>query len=209
MWSIGLRIRCSKLPWRGACEDCGSIVTHGKDELLCAGCHRTLGSSVKRVGEGLRRDAAHWLDECRASTIGLPAAVVDSFLPSTACLCTRADGFYRKFMEYRKQPTRRCVPCGARKTSQWCFGGSCHQQDQVFFAESVGSKRTTTGMPTTKKVIAADSSICNTCHLSFHNAVGNVESAPIFAPCDHTSKGARAGVSDSYIACQRGTGPRR
>jgi len=72
----------------GAWEDRRGNVTHGKDELLCATCHRTLGS-------GLRRDAAHWLDKYRAaSTVGLPVAVVDSFLPSTACLCSKADYFY-------------------------------------------------------------------------------------------------------------------
>ena len=72
-------------------------------------------------------------------------------------------------LAYWEQPTRCCVPCGA----QWRFGGSYHQQYQVFFAESVGSKRTTKGMAATKEVITADSFICDTCHMSFHNTVGN------------------------------------
>lgn len=155
----------------GECEDCGDGITHGIDELLCSACHRTLGSRVIHLGEKRLPLATEWIQECRASNRGLPTAILDSYQPSTACLCARADCFYRHFSVFTKSSTKpRCIPCGARSSRGWRTAGYHYNEYQHFFSGEKGCERTESGMAATKEVITVESAICSRCYSAFKNA---------------------------------------
>ena len=101
------------MPQSAACVDCGTA--HTSNEFLCAACHRT-GDDIKRwkhLGPSLYAQAVEWFEQCRAAGEGLPTCIVESFVPSTSCLCSRSDCFFAYFTKYRRKIHRNmCVPCG-------------------------------------------------------------------------------------------------
>ncbi|CAM9469481.1 unnamed protein product, partial [Ascophyllum nodosum] len=102
---------------------------------------------------------------------GLPTCIVESFVPSTSCLCSRSDCFFAYFTKYRRKIHRNmCVPCGSTKSSLWRNGGVRAEQYQLFF-EGAGRNRADGGMLKTKRVLTAESTICNPCHMAFHKYV--------------------------------------
>ena len=152
-----------------ACVDCG--VTHTGNEFLCAACHRTEdGINIWRhLGPSMYAEAIAWFEQCRAAGEGLPTCVVESFVPSTSCLCSRNDCFFAYFNKYRgKVPENKCVPCGSTKSVRWRSGGARAEQYQLFF-EGAGRNRADGGMLKTKEIITADSTLCNPCHMAFHS----------------------------------------
>ena len=159
------------MPQSAACVDCGAA--HTGNEFLCAACHRT-GDDNKRwkhLGPSLYAQAVEWFEQCRAAGEGLPTCVVESFVPSTSCLCSRSDCFFANFAKHRSKITRNmCVPCGSTTSSQWRNGGGRAEQYQLFF-EGAGRNRADGGMLKTKQVLTAESTICNPCHMAFHNYV--------------------------------------
>lgn len=156
----------------GTCGDCGDGVTHGEDELLCAACHRTLGTPPLHLGNTLRRPATAWVEECRSTGAGLPARVLRTFRPSKSCLCQRTDCFYKAFERYRRQSAeRRCTPCGTKTTSQWQRLGPMCRQYQVFFSDGAWSKRAGARMAAAKEAITAENWICCACRGAFAHAV--------------------------------------
>ncbi|CAM9114542.1 unnamed protein product [Ascophyllum nodosum] len=119
-----------------------------------------------------------WFEQCRAAGEGLPVCVVESFVPSTSCLCLRSDCFFSAFEKYRRKIVgNMCVPCGSTKAAYWRIGGGRAEQYQLFF-EGAGRNRADGGMLKTKEVITAGSTICNPCHMAFHNHVTSPERRP-------------------------------
>ncbi|CAM9094088.1 unnamed protein product [Ascophyllum nodosum] len=159
------------MPQGAAFVDCGAA--HTGNELLYATCHRT-GYGTKRwihLGPSLYTKAFAWFEQCRAAGEGLPTYVVESFVPSTSCLCLRSDCFFATFDKYRRKvPGNMCAPCGSTKSGYWRIGGERAEQYQLFF-EGAGRNRADGGMLKTEQVITAESTICNPCHMAFHNYV--------------------------------------
>lgn len=154
-------------PVGGRCGDCGE--THAVDDLLCAACHRPPadGSRWKHLGPELLQRAIVWAEEGLVAA-GLPAKVVASFVPPSACLCQRSDCFYSSFRKIRSKFDRReCVPCGATKTTVWKRAGIRAEQLQLFF-QGDGASRTDGGMRRTKEAINTESSICHPCTAAFY-----------------------------------------
>ncbi|CAM9506323.1 unnamed protein product [Ascophyllum nodosum] len=136
-------------------------------------CHRT-GHGSKRwnhLGPNLLVQAIAWVKECRAAGEGLPTCVVGSYVPSTSCLCSRRDCFYRTLGNKRQRAVgNMCVPCGSTKVAYWRNVGERAEHYQLFF-EGAGSDRTKDGILKTKEVIAAESSICHPCHMAYYDYV--------------------------------------
>ena len=127
------------------CENCGGGVIHTSEEFLCAACHRT-SNRWKHLGPDLLDDAIAWANECRAAGVGLPRAVVKSFVPSEACLCPLGDCFYHNLTKVRLEGNRRtCISCGTNKGSRWRTGGERARQYQLYFTGE-GLHRTDRGM---------------------------------------------------------------
>ncbi|CAM9236144.1 unnamed protein product [Ascophyllum nodosum] len=94
----------------GPCEDCGGGVIHARDDFLCAAYHRT-APHWHHLGPSYLEDAIIWVGECRAAGGGLPTAVVESFVPSGACLCSSGDCFLANLRKHRDKSQRReCIP---------------------------------------------------------------------------------------------------
>ena len=83
--------------WRG--------VIHTGDIFLCAACYRT-SPPWYHLGPNLRDDPTAWVQECRAAGAGLPTAVVKTFFPSGACLCSLGDYFFETLREYQAKRVR-------------------------------------------------------------------------------------------------------
>lgn len=152
----------------GTCADCGC--EHPENASLCAACHKTPEDRVWKhlAGEDMRSEAIAWVERCREEGRGLPAGVVESFVPSGACLCNEAGCFYRGFDRERSRK-KFCVPCGTTKSVRWRTGQVLADQYQFFFKSTHGVGRTTNGMAKTQTAITADSDICNACHMTYYN----------------------------------------
>ena len=99
---------------------------------------------------------------------GLPACAVGSFVPSIAFLCFSGDCFCEAFEEYRQRVDESmCASCGSTKIVLWRSGGERAKQYQVCFV-GAGITRTDGSMLKRKKVITAESSICNPYHTAFY-----------------------------------------
>ena len=130
----------------------GGLFTPARDEFLCAACYRT-APHWHHLGPIYFEDAIRWVGECRAAGGGLPTAVVESFAPSEACLCSSGDCFLANLRKCRDKSQRReCIPCGTNKSDWWKTGGERAGQYQLYFTgERV--HRTAGGMRKTKEVI--------------------------------------------------------
>ena len=75
------------IPHWDACGDCG--VAHTGNEFLCAACHRPEDGTKRwiHLGPLVHEQAMAWFEQCREAEEGLPVWVVESFVPSTSCLC--------------------------------------------------------------------------------------------------------------------------
>ena len=89
-------------------EDCGGGVNHTGDDFLCAAFHRT-SPRWYYLGPIVLDDAIRWVRECRAAGAGLPTAVVESFVPSGACLCSSGDCFLANLRKYIDKSQRKRV----------------------------------------------------------------------------------------------------
>ena len=78
---------------------------HTGEEFLCAACHRP-SNCWKHLWPNLLDDAIAWAKECQAAGIGLPGAVIKSFVPLEACLCTSSHCFCLSLSEFRTENIR-------------------------------------------------------------------------------------------------------
>ena len=102
---------------KGPCEDRGGGVIHTGEDFLCAACRHT-SPRWYHLGPNLGDDAIEWVKECRAVDAGLPTAVVKSFVPSGACLCSSGDCFFSNLRRYReKSQDHACIPCDTNKST--------------------------------------------------------------------------------------------
>lgn len=107
------------------CNKCPGDVVHSAEEKLCAACHRSAGESKTFVHlrEVLLRRAVGFVVQLR-DTGRLPPVLVNGFLPSSACLCRRADCFHAFLKDLEESRRKRiCVGCGGsysgRKKTKW------------------------------------------------------------------------------------------
>lgn len=104
---------------------CPGGTVHAAGEKLCSACHRPADDDTTFVhlSQDRVRRAAGFVVQLRG-TGKLPPVLVNDFLPSSACLCRRADCFYAFLADLEKSIERRvCVDCGGtnarRKPTRW------------------------------------------------------------------------------------------
>ncbi|CAM9946860.1 unnamed protein product [Scytosiphon promiscuus] len=111
------------------CTLCSGVVVHDEDDRLCPACHRTLNNvGDTHLGKVRLASAQQLVTEARAEGSPMPAFVLDTFQPTSDCLCMRTDCF-ATFLKSKERNAvkfcgRRCVECSrAGPGIQWYRGG--------------------------------------------------------------------------------------